>query len=51
MENIMMELTCWECGDHVGWMTGSDLHGLVYCDECYEKEQTETETETETDGI
>lgn len=33
----MEELTCIECGCHVGWISDCGPHGFVYCDECNEE--------------
>ena len=39
----MIEIICDGCGCHVGYITDSGPHGLVYCDECYLNEQDELE--------
>lgn len=46
----MEELVCCECGVHVGYISGHDPIGFVYCDDCYLDLQDEEE-KTQIDDI
>ena len=37
----MIELICFECGEHLGYMVDAGPIGLTYCDDCAEEEEDE----------